>query len=234
MFCTKCGKKIQDDAKFCPYCGATVEPVVDQSQQHSPERRQTSVTRPTNSPPPTSPKKSKKGFWGALVVILAILGLLYTIGTGNQQGKKMNTTPAPAATTQKQQAAQKKPAPGSIEFFEVDKDAIGQPVAFIQLKNDSDKTVDGFKVILSAKDNFGAEVKQFGYGDPVMKLMSQRTVGPHEVSTTDHYWHLFGFENGTKFHVKLHEIHYTDGTSWKAEESEPVEADTTKTDKVVQ
>uniref|UniRef100_UPI0040265016 hypothetical protein n=1 Tax=Megasphaera sp. TaxID=2023260 RepID=UPI0040265016 len=146
----------------------------------------------------------------------------------------MNTTPTPAATTQKQQAAQKKPAPGSIEFFEVDKDAIGQPVALIPLNNESDKTVDGFKVILSAKDNFGNPVKQFGYGDPVMKLMSQRTVGPHEVSTTDHYWHLYGFENGTKFHIKLHEIHYTDGTSWKAEESEPVEADTTKTDKVVQ
>lgn len=233
MFCTKCGKKIQDDAKFCPYCGATVEPVVDLSQQHSPERRQTSVARHTVPTPSAPPKKSRKGFWGALVVILAIIGLLYTIGTGNQQGKKMNTTPAPAATTQ-QQAAQKKPARGSIEFFEVDKDAIGQPVAFIQLKNDSDKTVDGFKVILSAKDNFGTEVKQFGYGDPVMKLMSQRTVGPHEVSTTDHYWHLYGFENGTKFHIKLHEIHYTDGTSWKAEESEPVEADTTKTDKVVQ
>lgn len=24
MFCTQCGKKIQDDAKFCPYCGATI------------------------------------------------------------------------------------------------------------------------------------------------------------------------------------------------------------------
>lgn len=137
MFCTKCGKKIQDDAKFCPYCGATVEPIADLSQQQVHERRQTTIIRPA-SPPPAPPKKSKKGFWGALVVILAILGLLYTIGSGNQQGKKMNTTPAPAATTQKQQAAQKKPAPGSIEFFEVDKDAIGQPVAFIQLKNDSD------------------------------------------------------------------------------------------------
>lgn len=228
MFCTKCGKKIQDDAKFCPYCGATVKPIVAVDHQRSTERRQT-VVKPASPPQ----EKSKKGFFIGLIAVLAVLGLLFAIGTGNQQGKKMNTTSAPATTT-KQESTQKKPAPGSFELFEVDKDVIGQPVAFIQLKNNSDKTIDGFKAILSAKDNFGAEVKQFGYSDPFMKLMSQHTVGPHEVSSASHYWHLFGFENGTKFHIKLYEIHYTDGTSWKAEESEPVEADTTKTEKVIQ
>ncbi|MBQ1340927.1 MAG: zinc-ribbon domain-containing protein [Erysipelotrichaceae bacterium] len=25
MYCYKCGKKIPDDAKFCPYCGAEVK-----------------------------------------------------------------------------------------------------------------------------------------------------------------------------------------------------------------
>lgn len=228
VFCTKCGKKIQDDAKFCPYCGATVKPIVDVDHQRSAERHQ-AIVNPASPPQ----EKSKKGFFVGLIAVLAILGVLFAIGTGNQQGKKVNTTPAPAATT-KQETTQKKPAPGSFELFEVDKDVIGQPVAFIQLKNNSDKTIDGFKVILSAKDNFGAEVKQFGYSDPIMKLMSQHTVGPHEVSSASHYWHLFGFENGTKFHIKLYEIHYTDGTSWKAEESEPVEADTTKTEKVIQ
>ncbi len=33
MFCTNCGKKIQDDIKFCPYCGAPVLPPVTAKEE---------------------------------------------------------------------------------------------------------------------------------------------------------------------------------------------------------
>ena len=59
--------------------------------------------------------------------------------------------PAPV----KEQKTGKLPAPASIANFEVDENVIGEPVAYIQIKNDSDKTIDGFKVRLSARDNFG-------------------------------------------------------------------------------
>lgn len=38
MFCTKCGKQIPDDSKFCPYCGNPAE---------TPENMQKRVDKPT-------------------------------------------------------------------------------------------------------------------------------------------------------------------------------------------
>jgi len=36
MFCSKCGKKLLDDAVFCPYCGAKVGDAIP-SQPEQPE-----------------------------------------------------------------------------------------------------------------------------------------------------------------------------------------------------
>ena len=231
MFCTKCGRKIPDDAEFCPYCGRKIDKIKnleDDSVKHAAEDKVH-----TSSVPPVNQKtSSSRHIRGAIVIFLFIIGTCFLIASGGLPGKKVAGNGQGVTTTQEEK--QKIPAPASFAHFEVDKDLIGQPVAFIQLKNDSDKTIDGFKVILTAKDNFDTQVKEFGTGDGIKKLMSQRTIRPHELSEANRGWNLYGYENGTKFHIRLYEIHYTDGSSWKAEQSDSVEADATKTDKVVQ
>lgn len=228
MFCTKCGKQIPDDSKFCPYCGNPAE---------TPENMQKRVDKPTphipDKPPQTSSKKS--------TVIASVIGIAILLGviTMAFNSKPASTTSKPASSTKTTQVkpkeeVQKIPAPTSIENFEIDINVIGEPIAKIQIKNNSDKTIDGFKVLVSAKDNFGKEVREFGGGKPVASLMSQRKIDPGALSDFRYYWTLHGYENGTKFHAKIYEIHYTDGTSWKASQSDPVEADAVKTDKVIQ
>ena len=230
MFCTKCGRKIPDDAEFCPYCGRKIDKIKNLEDDGVRPAAEEKVH--TSAVPPANQKTSSgRRIRGVIVIFLFIIGSCFLIASGGLPGKKVAGN-GQGATAQEEK--QKIPAPASFAHFEVDKDLIGQPVAFIQLKNDSDKTIDGFKVILTAKDNFDTQVKEFGTGDGIKKLMSQRTIRPHELSEANRGWNLYGYENGTKFHIKLYEIHYADGSSWKAEQSDSVEADATKTDKVVQ
>ena len=59
MFCTNCGKKIQDDIKYCPYCGAPVlppvsakeEPVVEEPVAEEPVVEEPAVEEPVAEEP---------------------------------------------------------------------------------------------------------------------------------------------------------------------------------------
>ncbi|MBS6791278.1 zinc ribbon domain-containing protein [Megasphaera sp.] len=241
MFCTQCGKKIQDDAKFCPYCGATILPPSDSKKQDNHP-----YESPKSSPSPSrskvrklwpSDRKQRVRIWNRFVaaVIAGIMGIALYDGLNTTEVEKQQPEPVKQEEHQSQPAPVKEqkpvklPAPASIANFEVDENVIGEPVAYIQIKNDSDKTIDGFKVRLSARDNFGQEVTEFGYGDPFTVLMSQHTIEPRGLSSDSYHWTLHGLENGRKFHVELAEIHYTNGTSWNSSWSDPVTADTKQT-----
>ena len=76
MFCKNCKKPIDDDAKFCIYCGATVSGLTQSAQPGSGQKK---------SPPPPQVKASGIKVWGlrlisALVVILVCIGLYYFNG----------------------------------------------------------------------------------------------------------------------------------------------------------
>lgn len=236
MFCTKCGKQIPDDSKFCSYCGAAVETPEEMQKRIDKsdiENKKNTTPVVANEQPRTS--SSKSSIIIATFIALAILLGMLTLAIW----PKSQTVPKKPATSTTQtkptkEAVQKIPAPTSIETFEIDINAIGEPVAKIQIKNNSDKTIDGFKVIVSAKDNFEKDVHEYGSGGTTARLISQRKIAPGAVSDSRIYWTLHGYENGTKFHVKVYEIHYTDGTSWKAAQSDPVESNTVKTDKVIE
>ena len=127
MFCTKCGKQIPDDSKFCPYCGNPAE---------TPENMQKHVDKPTpyipDKPPQTSSKKS--------TVIASVIGIAILLGviTMAFSSKPASTTSKPASSTKTTQAkskeeVQKIPAPTSIENFEIDINVIGEPIAKIKI-----------------------------------------------------------------------------------------------------
>ena len=243
MFCTQCGKKIQDAAKFCPYCGATVRPS-RASKKHDiqpdepPQQPSSPIMSKVRKLWPSDDKKQRVRTWNRFIaaVIICIIGVNLYDGFNNlekeeqQQSDSVKQEEKQAPAQAKEQKPVKLPAPASIANFEVDKNVIGEPVAYIQIQNESDKTIDGFKVRLSARDNFGQEVTEFGYGDPFTVLMSQHTIEPRGLSSESYHWTLHGLDNGRKFHVELAEIHYTNGTSWNSSWSDPVTADTKQTD----
>ena len=176
MFCTQCGKKIQDDAKFCPYCGATILPSSDSKKQDKkpyepPQQPSSPIISRVRKLWPSDDKKQRVRTWNRFVaiVIIGIMGIALYDGFNNV-GKE-EKQPSDPVKQEAKQAPVKVPAPVSIVSFEVDKNLIDEPVAFIQIKNDSDKTIDGLKIRLTAKNNFDQDVSEFGSGRPTL-LMS--------------------------------------------------------------
>lgn len=69
MFCTKCGKEVSDNAKFCNGCG---NPIVRPEGPQKPVRPETPAPEPM---PKENQKKSGKG-WIVLVIVLTVLAAL--------------------------------------------------------------------------------------------------------------------------------------------------------------
>ena len=61
MFCSKCGKLVDNDAKFCPYCGSEIEQ----------EEKELEVVEVDNEE-----EKVEKGPWQAFATVGYILGLV--------------------------------------------------------------------------------------------------------------------------------------------------------------
>lgn len=232
MFCIKCGKQISDDSKFCSFCGASVEKSEDmQNRVDKPAIEKKNAISAASEEQHSISAKTMIAV--SFVFFFAIaLGVL-VLSSGPKLATSKPATPSTTMPAKQEVEVQKIPAPISIERFEVDINVIGEPIARIQIKNESDKTIDGYKVLVSVKDNFGKDVREFGSGEPIAHLINQREIAPGDLSNYQYYWTLHGYETGTKFHAKLYEIHYTDGSSWKATQSDPVEADAVKTNNVI-
>ena len=71
MFCSKCGKQIPDNTKFCPYCGA-------QNQMYRPPAQNPygGAGQPSPGGPPPSPKKKSRL---PLILGLIVLFLVFFI-----------------------------------------------------------------------------------------------------------------------------------------------------------
>lgn len=67
MFCSKCGKKIQDDAKFCPFCGNTINVQTDTEDRH--DKRGGKEEKTGTS----SPKHFSKILLALSVIILGVV-----------------------------------------------------------------------------------------------------------------------------------------------------------------
>ena len=84
MFCSKCGKEISDQARFCNYCGA---------QMNGPQPAQTQPVQPQQAAAPKKKGKAGKTILTiivAAVVFFAVRQITYNTMTGS--GKSNNST----------------------------------------------------------------------------------------------------------------------------------------------
>ncbi len=60
MYCSKCGKEIKDDTRFCPYCGAPVKAAPQQTTQFQPRSDTTTQNRARYHVPDSNPASGRK------------------------------------------------------------------------------------------------------------------------------------------------------------------------------
>lgn len=93
--------------------------------------------------------------------------------------------------------------------------SIGVPEASIKIINAWNKTIDAYRVEIRCQDNFGRFLTKYGTGrEPRFYGISQDIIRPGEESYDT--WTLYGYMNATKFYARIIEVHFTDGTTWRA------------------
>lgn len=112
--------------------------------------------------------------------------------------------------------------PITLNKVTVRPNVIGEPQLSLSLTNNSSKSIDAFKIRVSAYDNYGTKLKEFGYGDDYYAGISQDTIPPGSTSSSDKSWTLHGFESGRKFVVRLISLHFSDGTEWSTEKDQQI------------
>ena len=68
MFCKKCGKELNDNDKYCPYCGEPVDDELDQYRVYGQPEQNNSL--PVN-------KDSGSFWWGVLGVLSPLVGFIF-------------------------------------------------------------------------------------------------------------------------------------------------------------
>ena len=82
MFCMSCGKQLEDNSKFCPYCGATVEEAAAPAAQTVNEAAEKPAKKPS--------KKFPVGLIAAVAVIaIVVVAVIALIGGGSPSAKVM-------------------------------------------------------------------------------------------------------------------------------------------------
>ena len=94
MYCTQCGKQIDDKSAFCPYCGAktgSAAPAVSEpvktaqpapaAAQPTPKPMPTPQQPVANTPGATPPKKKKFPTWAIVLIIVGIVLAIITTVT---------------------------------------------------------------------------------------------------------------------------------------------------------
>lgn len=121
------------------------------------------------------------------------------------------TTDTLITTSPLQEVANTTPCPVSITKAWVNRGDY-YPTASVKLSNDGSKAIDGIKVGLRCYNNFNEPVLN-GYTNETMGIVQERlrTAGKNTYT-----WPLTAQTNTTRVDAYIKEIHFTDGTTWKA------------------
>lgn len=244
MFCKKCGAHLPDDAAFCMKCGVKVESSEESSDSSSLSHpaQETKIVLPPFLAAKKNDTKSEIQKSTKLLTGLIFGIIIIACGIAFRHPDPVQKTPSETAVQQKSPdeiAAEKKAAkekadaqkkaheeaikpPVTLSRTIITPNVIGEPTLSLIMKNNSQKTINAFKLHIYAYDNYGKQVKQFGYGDGVFSAISQREIEPGGTTSSQYTWTLHGFDNGRKFKVQLYSIHFTDGTEWTAENDQDV------------
>ncbi len=253
MFCVKCGKEFPDTYDFCPFCGAPNstkdQPEKEKKPKPGPMKEKPFPTNPGNTgKPPKRRKRTPKELGvmaGGILMIIVIAASSSLLGSNEPepsqpapQSAVTTTKEAPKAApkvTEKPQSrsSQATAAPLAITKFTVDKDKDGIPVITVNVKNDSDKTLEQVRFLLTITDESGRQIRHEGDGEPYAKLMSQYQVAPRSQAENDFYWRLPGFPGGYTYKASLYDVQYTDGTTWTSDESHPIAIQAVQSNEVI-
>lgn len=246
VFCIKCGTKVEhvgktddaDQTQKLPNLAAEADKL---TQKPKPE--------PRHAPTMNTPRKDDDGNKSSNAFIAVVAGAaiffgglycahLLVGGAPSQQPTKQVTS----ASTHKQTAEEKKAAEEkaaadkraheeaikpsvTLDSVTVTPNVIDEPQVHLTLTNNSGKTIDAFKVRIYAYDNYGTQLKEFGYGDDYFSGISQDTIPAGAVTDNNRSWTLHGFDTGRRFVVRLMSLHFTDGSEWTSEQDQQVTAE---------
>lgn len=92
--------------------------------------------------------------------------------------------------------------------------SIGTSEANINIKNNSDKTVDALKVGILCYNNFDEPITESISGANQYMGISQSKLRPNKTETDT--WVMYLFDNTTKIKPYIYQVHFTDGTIWQS------------------
>ena len=99
-FCTNCGSKIDDEARFCPDCGAPVVPGAPKAEPWEEEKKDfgTKITELNNTPDTTSEFDQNDIQSNKVMAVLAYLGILVLVPLFLPQGIEICALPHESGT----------------------------------------------------------------------------------------------------------------------------------------
>lgn len=175
---------------------------------------------------------------GAALIVGALFICYHVVGPGASSSttapKVTSSAKAPSQTAEQKKAAEEKAAadkkaheeaikpPVTLNKLTITPDIIGQPLVSLSMTNNSQKDIDAFKVQISAYDNYGSKLKEFGVGKDHFNGISQDALPAGATTPDSRHWEMAGFDNGRRFVLRLMSIHFSDGTEWNTEDSQQV------------
>lgn len=200
------------------------------------------ATPPAHQPGDIDDNKSSNALiavvGGAALFVGALFIGYHVVGPGASSStatpKVTSSAKAPAQTAEQKKAAEEKAAadkkaheevikpPVTLNKLTITPDIIGQPLVSLSMTNNSKKDIDAFKVQISAYDNYGSKLKEFGVGKDHFNGISQDALPAGATTPDGRHWEMSGFDNGRRFVLRLMSIHFSDGTEWNTEDSQQV------------
>jgi len=223
MFCKHCGKEIPDDSTYCPKCGTKIAG----EEPPAPKPGERYIEPPKLDKKPPAENKEDSNPLPKIIGFIAVgIAIFIFMAAGSQPSK----SPAPAkpavttSTTKTETPAPKKEAvapPVTLDHINVEPNMIGENTVHLSIRNDSQKTIDAYKVRIYVKDNYDKTVKGFSTED-YFSGISQDTIEPGSYGPAGKVWTLHGYDNGRKFTLRLMSIHFTDGSTWETADDQNI------------
>ena len=113
--------------------------------------------------------------------------------------------------TQTETPKETTPAPIEISKVVVKDDGFGNPTVSLNLKNTSEKEIDGVKIEMKTFNNFDEPAKGF-LSDNTFRGVSQDKIVAGGNKTVA--WTLYNYEGVTKAQATITSIHFVDGSTW--------------------
>ena len=187
MFCSKCGKEIDEKAIICPGCGS----------------------------PTKKKKRIFKKWWFWLLIVLVFCITMGAIGSNSSSSSSTGSDPEDSTVSniQKEETASKIPT----EFSEscpvtvsasVSDNIIGVPELSCSIKNNTEKEIAAIQLYFAPKDVYGNDVNTIFTTE---KLFTDTPIGSK--GSCSRSWQML--DNNVKSgDVYVYSVYFSDGTEW--------------------